>query len=88
MATLKKVSVALTLILLFSFLAACSANPKAEDNSQLSSIENNHEEDSLSFMDLVERHLPDNVERTEAISSSLESILVLLSTEFSMRRRK
>ena len=69
MATLKKVSVALTLILLFSFLAACSANPKAEDNSQLSSIENNHEEDSLSFMDLVERHLPDNVERTVSRSN-------------------
>lgn len=58
---LKRISVALSLIFLFSFLAACSANPKAEDNSaQL----NTHEEESLSFMDLVELHLPDNVERT------------------------
>ena len=66
----KKVSVALTLILLFSFLAACSVNPKAEDNTtQLSSIDNNHEEESLSFMDLVELHLPDNVERTVSRSN-------------------
>ena len=60
----------LTIIILSSFLAACSANLKAEDNStQLSSIENNHEEESLSFMDLVELHLPDNVERTVSRSN-------------------